>query len=383
MKRKLLLTGSLSTVALLITMGGIWIVTLPSAPVRGNAPSIGKDEAEATISALKPPKRQRPVIAIVGANEGSETTDYLMPYGILKRADVADVLALGMKPGPISLYPALRIVPNTTVANFDAMHPGGADYVIVPALRHDDDEAVLRWIKQQAAKGAIIIGVCAGAKVLGNAGLLDGRRATTHWYYVKKLRKRHPTMHYVADRRLVVDRGVATTTGITASIPMALTLIEAIAGTAKARAVANDLGAAQWDARHYSNAFTLTRPFALSVLGNTIAFWNHEQLGIPLTPGIDEVSLALVADAWSRTYRSRAVTFASTAGAQETRNGIRVLPDRIAQSWPAEDLIPAIDAQQPVGALDQALKGISKRYGTRTANFVAVQLEYSKQVEPE
>ena len=95
------------------------------------------------------------------------------------------------------------------------------------------------------------------------------------------------------------------------------------------------------------------------------------------------MSLALVADAWSRTYRSRAVTFASTAGAQETRNGIRVLPDRIAKSWPAENLIPAIDAQQPVGALDQALQGISHRYGTRTANFVAVQLEYRKQEEPE
>jgi transcriptional regulator GlxA family with amidase domain len=383
MKRKLLLAGSVSTVALLITIGGIWIVTLPSAPVRGNAPAIGKAEAEATLSALQPPKRQRPVIAIVGANEGSETTDYLMPYGILKRADVADVLALGMKPGPISLYPALKIVPHTTVANFDAMHPEGADYVIVPAMRHDDDEAVLRWINQQAAKGATIIGVCAGAKVLGNAGLLDGRRATTHWYSVKQLRKRHPTMHYVADRRLVVDRGVATTTGITASISISLTLIEAIAGTAKARAVANDLGAAQWDARHYSKAFTLTRPFALSVLGNTLTFWNHEQLGILLTPGIDEVSLALVADAWSRTYRSRAVTFASIGGAQETRNGISVLPDRIAHSWPAEDLIPGIGAQQPVGVLDQALQGIAQRYGTRTANFVAVQLEYHKQVEPE
>src|SRR5215510_10451402 len=138
MQRKLVLTGTLSTVALLITMGGIWIVTLPSAPVRGNAPSIGQDEAEATLSALQPPKRQRPVIAIVGANEGSETTDYLMPYGILTRAEVADVLALGMKPAPISLYPALTIVPNTTIAHFDTMHPGGADYVIVPAMRHDD-----------------------------------------------------------------------------------------------------------------------------------------------------------------------------------------------------------------------------------------------------
>src|SRR5262245_49367295 len=103
MKRKLIVTGSLSTVALLITMGGIWIVPRPAVPARGNAPALGNDEAEATLSALKPPKRQRPVIAIVGANEGSETTDYLMPYGILKRADVADVFALGMTPGPISL----------------------------------------------------------------------------------------------------------------------------------------------------------------------------------------------------------------------------------------------------------------------------------------
>jgi hypothetical protein len=77
------------------------------------------------------------------------------------------------------------------------------------------------------------------------------------------------------------------------------------------------------------------------------------------------------------------VTFASTAGAQETRYGMRVLPDRIADSWPAEDLLPAIGAEQPVGALDQALQDIAQRYGTRTANFVAIQLEYHKQAEPE
>ena len=144
MKRKLLLTGSLRTVALRITMGGSWIVTLPSAPVRRNAPAIGKAEAEATISALKPPKRQRPVSAIVGANEGSETTAYLMPYGLLSRADVANVLALGMKPAPIALSPALTMVPHTTVAHCDTLPPGGADSVIGPARRHDNDEAGLR-----------------------------------------------------------------------------------------------------------------------------------------------------------------------------------------------------------------------------------------------
>ena len=71
--------------------------------------------------------------------------------------------------------------------------------------------------------------------MVGDAGLLHGKRATTHWYSIKELREKHPTMRYVADRRLVVDDGVATTTGITASMPMSLTLIEAIAGRDKAQ----------------------------------------------------------------------------------------------------------------------------------------------------
>ena len=66
--------------------------------------------------------------------------------------------------------------------------------------------------------------------------------------------------------------GVATTTGITASMPMALTLIEAIAGRDKAQAVGRDLGLRSWDARHVSAAFKFTRPFALTAIGNTLAF---------------------------------------------------------------------------------------------------------------
>ena len=247
----------------------------------------------------------KPLIAIVGVNDATETTDYLMPYGILRRADIADVMMLATQPGPVTLFPVLKVEPQATIAAFDAQHPDGADYVIVPAMSRDDDPAVLQWIKGQAAKGAIVIGVCAGAKVVGNAGLLDGKEATTHWYYLKELREKHPDIRYVRDRRLVVDRGVVTTTGITASMPVSLTLIEAIAGRDRAEAVGRDIGLANWDARHDSGSFQFTRSFALTAIGNTLAFWNRERFGIELAPGIDEVSLALVADAWSRTYRSR------------------------------------------------------------------------------
>jgi putative intracellular protease/amidase len=379
LNKRVVLWSGMGSAALLVTISGIWTHSLPPASAVGAAPPIAKEEVDAIIAALKPPKRQRPLIAIVGANEGSETTDYLMPYGILRRAEVADVVALGTKAGLVRLYPAFKVAPDATIAEFDARYPEAADYVIVPAMRRDDDSTVLQWIKSQAAKGAIIIGVCAGAKIVANAGLLDGKRATTHWYYVEELRSKHPTIHYAADRRLVVDRGVATTTGITASMPMSLTLIEAIAGRDRAGAVGRDLGLAQWDARHDSDAFQFTRPFALTVIGNTVAFWKHEKLGIELAPGIDEVSLALVADAWSRTYRSRAVTFAGTAATQQTRHGIRIFPDEVATSWPVERLLPAIGNGQPAKMLDQALRGIEVRYGRRTADLVAIQLEYPRQ----
>ena len=165
-------------------------------------------------------------------------------------------------------------------------------------------------------------------------------------------------------------------------MPMSLTLVEAIAGEDKARAVARELGVMHWDARHDSNAFKFTRPFALAATRNRLAFWQQEHLGIALTPGVDEVSLALVADAWSRTYRSRAVTFAPAAGAIRSRNGIGVIPDQIAATWPAALELPAVGTQRPAMELEAALRGIAVRYGARTADFVAMQLEYPRQRPP-
>jgi transcriptional regulator GlxA family with amidase domain len=378
--RRIVWSGLGVLAALLALGGGVWLWSLPPKPAAAAAPPVAQEEAAAMVAALKPPKRARPLVAVIGINDATEMTDYLMPAGILRRADVADVMLLATQPGPVTLYPALKVAPDATVADFDARHPNGADYVIVPAMSRNDDPKALAWIRGQAARGAIVIGVCAGALVVGEAGLLDGKRATTHWYYLEGLRETHPAIRYVADRRLVVDGPVATTTGITASMPMSLTLIEAIAGRARAEAVARDLGLTGWDARHRSDAFAFTRPFALTAIGNTLAFWTRDRLGLALTPGIDEVSLALVADAWSRTFRSRAAVFAADDLARETRNGVRIVPDEVAADWPAAHRLPAVGGQ-PAKALDDALQGISARYGEATADFVAMQLEYPRQAK--
>jgi putative intracellular protease/amidase len=375
-KRRTVWIGASVVVAVVAAMS-LSVLSKPPHSSAAAAPEIGQDEVAATLAALKPPKRQRPVIAVIGINDATETTDYVMPTGILRRADVADVLMVATGPGRVKLYPALTVEPDVTVAEFDTRHPDGADYVIVPAMIRDDDPAALQWIKGQSAKGATVIGVCVGVKVVAEAGLLDNKRGTAHWYVLKELREKHPSMQYVPNRRIVADQGVVTTTGITASMPMSLTLIEAIAGRAKAAAVARDLGLDHWDARHTSDAFKLTLPFALTVMGNRAALWNREQLNVEVSPGIDEVSLALVADAWSRTYRSRVVTFAGSSGPVATRSGIRIVPDN-GSAPPQDDEVVSFGDHAPAQALDEALANIESRYGPRTRYIVAMQLEYPR-----
>jgi hypothetical protein len=112
------------------------------------------------------------------------------------------------------------------------------------------------------------------------------------------------------------------------------------------------------------------------VIGNTLAFWNRERLGLELTPGVDEVSLALVADAWSRTFRSPVITFSRGARVQQSRNGLRIIAGEVAANWPAGRLLPEAGNLPPAQALDEALEQINTRYGTRTAARVAMQLEY-------
>ncbi len=192
MNKRLTWRIGLAVVALGALGFGGWIFSLPDAAIIEPPPPVPQEEYDATLAALKPPKRERPLIAIVGANEGTETTDYLMPFGLLKRADVADVIALSTKPGPVLLYPVFTVEPQATIADFDAQHPDGADYVLVPAMKRQDDPAVLQWIKAQREKGALVVGVCAGALVVANAGLLDGHRATTHWYALDDLLEQHP-----------------------------------------------------------------------------------------------------------------------------------------------------------------------------------------------
>lgn len=345
-------------------------------PARPDEQAVAQ-QAQAFVEALQPRRPGRPVVAVLALNEGTETTDLLLPHAVLKRADVADVQVVAPRSGTVRLFPVLQAEGAQDFAAFERAHPGGADYVIVPAMHADDDPAVLAWLRRQANSGARVIGVCSGARVVGQAGLLDGRRFTGHWYDRSTLLRRHEGSVHVPHQRYVVDRGVATTTGITASVPATLALVEAIGGRDKAQALASELGATSWSPAHDSAPFGLTAGRAAGYLWNKAAVWRHERWQVQVHDGMDDVALALATDAWTRTGRV-SVEAVSPTGPVTLRSGLVLAAQQRDGRRP---LVPLRADLKPLQQLDRTLCEIAERHGAARRDWVMQELEYPRHPE--
>src|SRR5712672_3601029 len=119
--------------------------------------------------------------------------------------------------------------------NFDTVMVGGS--AVVGALT----PGVIKFLRQALQRSRRIASTCTGAFVLAEAGLLDGRRATTHWHRARELQIRFPKLKVEEDCIFIVDGQVWTSAGMTAGIDLALAMIEKDSGADVARAVARKL----------------------------------------------------------------------------------------------------------------------------------------------
>jgi putative intracellular protease/amidase len=367
------LLGAASAALLLAACGR---EPLPPAPPTDVVAS--ERDAQAFVQALRPRQAGTPVVAVLALNHGTETTDFLLTHAVLQRSGVAQVQAVAPQRGRVTLYPAFDVEVTHDLASFDREHPDGADYVVVPAMDPEDDPVIVAWLQQQASKGAFIISVCRGARVLGHAGLLDGRRFTGHWSDRERLAERHPGAAHVLHRRYVIDRGVASATGITASVPAALALVEAIGGRDKAHALAHELGVASWGPAHDSARFQLDGRRRWTYLVNkATGWWDRERWAADVHDGSDDIALALAGDAWSRTGRVDVVA-SSTSGAVTLRSGLRL----IAPAQPPElPRLPLAADAKPVQQLDRTLCEIQQRAGDARYEWVKLEMEYASSPE--
>jgi len=112
---------------------------------------------------------------------------------------------------------------------------------VVYPLGHQTSAAELEFARQVSSQARRIAAICTGSFVLAEAGLLSGRRATTHWAYAHAMQKLYPDIQVEDDRIFITDGSVWTSAGMTAGIDLALAMVENDLGAEVARSVAHRL----------------------------------------------------------------------------------------------------------------------------------------------
>lgn len=168
-------------------------------------------------------------VQVFGADalaDGGYRIEYVASGGAVRSAQGLTLAELGplpsVGPGDLVLIPGPRLRP-----------PSGDE----PLVRAE----VIEWVRAADAVGAQLAAVCSGAVVLGEAGLLDGRRCTTHWALLEAMRQRYPRARVASAVLYVHDGRISTSAGISAGVDLALSLVERREGPATAAAVAREL----------------------------------------------------------------------------------------------------------------------------------------------
>ncbi|MGI5412784.1 GlxA family transcriptional regulator [Streptomyces chartreusis] len=139
---------------------------------------------------------------------------------------------------PVRTSSGLTLVPDQALDG-----PLDAHTLVVPGGQgtRTPDPALVGWLREHGPRAERLVSVCTGAILLAAAGLLDGRRATTHWAYCDKLARDHPDVEVDPDPIYVRDGHVATSAGVTSGIDLALALVEEDLGREVALGIARHL----------------------------------------------------------------------------------------------------------------------------------------------
>ena len=167
------------------------------------------------------------------AFEGLDQADLTGPFEVLARLPNCTTRIYAKTLDPVRDVKGLRLLPDATLAEapqLDVLHvPGGYGQ---EAVMHD--EVTLEWVRRQAGGARYILSVCTGALICGAAGLLTGRRATTHWSALHLL----PLFGGVSvEQRVVIDGNMVFAAGVTSGFDGALRLAALLRGDDAARAI--------------------------------------------------------------------------------------------------------------------------------------------------
>jgi putative intracellular protease/amidase len=343
----------------------------------------------------------KPTAAVVVGTNGAAVSDVLAPYEILATTGAFNVYVVAPTRRPSPLTGGLDLAPDLTFAELDhLLGDAVADVVVVPALPdvgQDTTKPVTDWVRQQAARGSLLVSVCNGSGVLASAGLLDGRDATAHWFRINSFEEQFPAVHWVRGKRYIDEGNLVSTAGILSGIDGTLRVVERLTGPAAAARAAEAIG---W--RHYSPGTEASMVQAHIgpedvVAGVNAAFgWDRPTVGVLLTNGVGETELASVFDTYGQSLAARTLSVTADGAPVRSRHGLTFVP-RANQVAVADDLdrliVPGAEAARSHAAAGSGLEPVYLHHGsafpfeavlqdlarttdTATAQWTAKSLEY-------
>lgn len=169
-----------------------------------------------------------------------EVLDFAGPYEVLSAARLEEatrwetdgpfeVLLVAEKAGPVRCYGGMQVLADTALAECPML-----DLLLVPGgwgtRKQTGNDSLIAWIRERGRQAELTASVCTGARLLATAGLLDGRRATTHWNSLAWLEENFPAVKVERDMHVVDDGDIVTSAGISAGIELSLALVNRYCG---------------------------------------------------------------------------------------------------------------------------------------------------------
>lgn len=203
---------------------------------------------------------------------GFTALDFIGPYESLRWLPDTEVRFVWHEPGPIAADSGVLLVGATH--SFD--ETPSPDIILIPGgfstMEHARDEKVLDWVRRAHQSSTWTASVCSGSVILASAGLLTGKRATSHWAAVQLLRTFG--VEPVTDERIVpAGEHIVTCAGVSAGIDLGLWLAGRIAGEDKAKAIQLSMEydpQPPFDSGHMSKASAATKASATALMSREL-----------------------------------------------------------------------------------------------------------------
>ena len=275
------------------------------------------DQSFSSFDRLEIPEHDpnKPTVAVMLGDQTTTTEifDFIMPYELFSLTEAYNVYAVAPDHQAKSLSGGLEVIPHYTYEELDQLLGKSPDMIVVPFIPIMDEKSyqpVREWILKHAETS--IISICGGALNIADAGLLDGKSATSHWQAMTMLKVKFPGTDWKPERRYVAEGNIVTSGGQTGGFDAVLYAISQDLGEEAADRVVEEVKYPTY----YFVKNPIVEPYSvdfkyLTYVTNYAFQWNKSKDGVLLYNGMEEMALSSIFDAFADTGTTKVLTISN------------------------------------------------------------------------